>query len=62
MLTSVLGAGLGDLFFDAPLPYRISMPAVGVWVGLVVLGSMLASDTAAARASRITVPEALTYV
>jgi putative ABC transport system permease protein len=62
VLTSVLGAGLGDLFFDAPPPYRISMLAVGVWLGLVVLGSMLASDTAAARASRLTVREALTYV
>jgi putative ABC transport system permease protein len=62
VLTAVLGAGLGDLFFDAPLPYRISTLAVGIWVALVILGSMLASDAAAARASRITVREALTYV
>ncbi|MDQ3506293.1 MAG: hypothetical protein M3446_11415, partial [Actinomycetota bacterium] len=60
-LTAVLGAGLGDLFFSAPLPYRISMPAVGIWLALVVLGAILATEAAASRASRITVREALTY-
>jgi putative ABC transport system permease protein len=61
-LTAVLGAGLGNLFFAAPLPYRISMPAVGIWIALVVLGAVLATEAAATRASRITVREALAYL
>jgi putative ABC transport system permease protein len=44
------------------LPYRISTLAVGIWLVLVTLGSMLATEAAAARASRITVREALTYL
>ena len=31
VLTGVLGAGLGDLFFSAPLPYRISLAAAAIW-------------------------------
>jgi putative ABC transport system permease protein len=62
VLAKVLGAGLGNLFFSAPLPYRISMAAAGIWVLLVLLGSAIATDTAATRASRITVREALAYL
>jgi putative ABC transport system permease protein len=61
-LTAVLGAGLGNLFFSAPLPYRVSMLAVGIWLALVVLGAVLATEAAATRASRLTVREALAYL
>jgi len=61
-LTAVLGAGLGNLFMEAPLPYRISLPAVVIWLVLAVLGSALATNAAATRASRITVREALAYL
>jgi putative ABC transport system permease protein len=61
-LTAVLGVGLGNLFFSAPLPFRVSVLAVGIWVVLVVLGGVLATDAAATRASRITVREALAYL
>jgi putative ABC transport system permease protein len=61
-LTAVLGAGLGNLFFSAPLPYRISLLAVGIWLALAMLGGALATDAAATRASRITVREALAYL
>ncbi|MQA86669.1 MAG: FtsX-like permease family protein, partial [Streptosporangiales bacterium] len=61
-LTRLLGVGLGNLFGDAPLPYRISLLAVGIWLALVILGAALATDAAATRASRITVREALTYL
>nr|MBA3311533.1 FtsX-like permease family protein [Nocardioidaceae bacterium] len=61
-LTAVLGAGLGNLFFSAPLPYRISILAVGIWVAVVLLGAILATEAAATRASRMTVREALTYL
>jgi putative ABC transport system permease protein len=61
-LTAVLGAGLGNLFFSAPLPFRVSLLAVGIWTVLVVLGAVLATDAAATRASRLTVREALAYL
>jgi putative ABC transport system permease protein len=61
-LTALLGAGLGNLFFSAPLPFRVSVLAVGIWLALAVLGAALATDAAATRASRITVREALAYL
>jgi putative ABC transport system permease protein len=61
-LTAALGALLGDLFFNAPLPFRFSVLAAGIWTALVVLGAMLATEAAASRASRLTVREALAYL
>jgi putative ABC transport system permease protein len=61
-LTAVLSAGLGNLFFSAPLPYRISIPAIGIWTVLVILGAVLATEAAATRASRLTVREALAHL
>ena len=61
-LTAVLGAGLGNLFFSAPLPFRISLLAVGIWLALIILGALLATEAAATRASRLTVREALAYL
>jgi putative ABC transport system permease protein len=61
-LTAVLGAGLGNLFMGAPLPYRISIVAVGIWSAIAILGSVLATEAAATRASRLTVREALAYL
>ncbi|MFC5826103.1 ABC transporter permease [Nonomuraea insulae] len=62
VLTWLMGAGLGNLFMSAPLPYRISAPAAGIWLLLAVLGAVLATEAAATRASRITVREALAYL
>jgi putative ABC transport system permease protein len=61
-LTAVLGAGLGNLFFSAPLPYRISGPAILIWTAVVILSAVLATEAAATRASRMTVREALAYL
>jgi len=61
-LTAILGAGLGNLFMDAPLPFRVSLLAAGIWLVLVTLGATLATDAAATRASRLTVREALAYL
>jgi putative ABC transport system permease protein len=61
-LTALLGAGLGGLFMDEPLPYRISLLAVGIWFVLATLGAALATEAAASRASRMTVREALAYL
>jgi putative ABC transport system permease protein len=61
-LTKILGTGLGNLFGGAPLPFRISILAAGIWLALAILGSVLATEAAASRASRITVREALTHL
>jgi putative ABC transport system permease protein len=61
-LTAVMGAGLGNLFMSAPLPFRLSIVAAGIWIALVVLGAILATEASATRASRLTVREALTYL
>jgi putative ABC transport system permease protein len=61
-LTAVIGAGLGNLFMSAPLPFRISPLAIGIWTAIVILGAVLATDAAATRASRLTVREALAYL
>ena len=61
-LTYAMDALLGNLFFYAPLPFRLSYLAIALWTALVVLGGMLATDTAATRASRLTVREALAYI
>jgi putative ABC transport system permease protein len=62
VLTRLLGVGLGNLFGGVPLPYRVSGLAIGIWLLVVVLGAILATDTAATRASRLTVREALAYL
>jgi putative ABC transport system permease protein len=62
LLTGVLGALLGDLFLSAPLPFRISWVAVVIWLAIVLLGAVLATEAAATRASRMTVREALAYL
>ena len=61
-LTAVLGAGLGNVFGNLPLPFRISPLAVGIWLVLAVLGAVLATEAAASRASHITVREALAHL
>ena len=61
-LTAVIGAELGNLFMYAPLPFRISTLAAGIWTALVILGAILATEAAATRASRLTVREALAYL
>ncbi|MPZ18486.1 MAG: FtsX-like permease family protein [Luteitalea sp.] len=61
-LTLAMNAVLGNLFVNAPLPFRFSILAAAVWTVLIILGAILATDAAATRASRITVREALAYL
>jgi putative ABC transport system permease protein len=61
-LTLAMNALLGNLFFYAPLPFRISLLSAVVWALLIVLGAWLATDAAATRAARLTVREALAYL
>ncbi|MBA3257072.1 MAG: FtsX-like permease family protein [Pyrinomonadaceae bacterium] len=62
LLTAVMSAGFGKLFLNGPLPFRVSVPAIVVWVVVVVLGAALATLAPASRASRMTVREALMYL
>lgn len=62
VLTWLLGAGLGNLFMNVPIPFRISALGAVIWVVLALLGAALATAAAAARASRLTVREALAYL
>jgi putative ABC transport system permease protein len=61
-LTAIMGSVVGNTFMSAPLPFQISALGVGIWSVLVVLGSVLATDAAATRASQLTVREALAYL
>jgi putative ABC transport system permease protein len=61
-LTAVMGSVLGNAFLYAPLPFRVSVLASVMWVVLVVLGAVLATEAAASRASRLTVRQALAYL
>jgi putative ABC transport system permease protein len=61
-LTLAMNAMLGNLFFYAPLPFRVSVLSAVIWTVLVVLGAWLATDAAATRAARLTVREALAYL
>jgi putative ABC transport system permease protein len=38
------------------------MPAIVIWAVIAILGSILATEAAATRASRLTVREALAYL
>jgi putative ABC transport system permease protein len=60
-LTAAMGSGLGNLFMGAPVPFRVSGSAILIWAAIVTLGAALATWTPAARASRLTVREALAY-
>jgi putative ABC transport system permease protein len=62
ILTAVMDAGLGNLFFNASVPFRVSISAIVIWVVVVVLGAALATLAAAYQASRLTVREALAYL
>ncbi len=62
ILTVLMDAGLGNLFFSAPLPFRVSISAIVIWVVVVVLGAVLATWAPASSASRLTVREALAYI
>jgi putative ABC transport system permease protein len=59
LLTAIMQ---GSMPMPVNLPFRISGPGVLIWIVLVVPGAAAATMAPAAKASRITVREALTYV
>lgn len=62
ILTVAVNAGLGNLFFSAPIPFQVSVSAIIIWVVVVSLGAVLATLAPAYKASRLTVREALAYL
>jgi putative ABC transport system permease protein len=62
LVTSVLDAGLGGLFFNASLPFEVSGAAVGAWLIVVIGGATVATWAPASRAARMTVRAALAYL
>jgi putative ABC transport system permease protein len=60
-MTQGLNQALGQAVMGVPLTYTYSMPGFWMWLGIVVLLSMIASFIPARNASRLTVREVLAY-
>ncbi|GAB4029838.1 ABC transporter permease [Spirosoma gilvum] len=61
LLSTYLGRFIGNMAFRTPLGLTISPLACGIWVGIIVIGSYLATLYPARRANRLTTREALAY-
>lgn len=56
-----MGRFIGSMAFRTPLPLVISVLALAAWIGIVLVGSYLATLYPARRANTITTREALVY-
>ncbi|MEW5940322.1 MAG: FtsX-like permease family protein [Chloroflexota bacterium] len=56
-----LGDSLGNSMLSRPLDYAFSWNALGMWLGIVVVISIIASIVPAQTAARLTIREALAY-
>jgi len=61
-LTGVIGSNLGEMFFSAPIPFVTTWQTFAIWVAILIVGTTLATLAPAARASRLTVREAISYL
>ena len=61
-VTWAMGAGLGNLFLGTPIPFKLSIVGIVIWILVVMLGAALATLLPASQASRLTVWEALAYL
>ncbi len=59
-ITAGLGAFLGGLSLKMPIPPRVDLPMAALWLGLSLVGGLVASLNAGAKASRTTIRETLT--
>ena len=53
--------GLGSVLLGTPLQWTYALPAVGIWLAVVVAIALAASTVAARAAVNLTVREALAY-
>lgn len=61
-VTWAMGTGLGNLFINTPIPFKLSIVGIVIWILVVMLGAALATLLPASQASRLTVREALAYL
>ncbi len=61
-VTWAMGAGLGNLFLSTPIPFKLSVLGIVIWILVVIVGAALATLVPASQASRLTVREALAYL
>lgn len=61
-LTMIVGNLVGKLAFLYPLPLEVSLSGIGIWLMVIVLGSMAASAYPAQKAARLTIRETLKAV
>ena len=57
----MLANSLGKALFGATLDYRYNWSSVGIWLGIVLVISILASILPARGATRISVRDSLAY-
>jgi putative ABC transport system permease protein len=62
LLGLVVGGVVGRLSFGVPLPFVLSVPALVIWGGIAIVGSIVAASGAASRSARLTVRESLAHV
>jgi putative ABC transport system permease protein len=61
-LTWAMGAGLGNLFLGAPIPFEVSTLGIVIWILVVIVGAALATLAPASQAARLTVRKALAHL
>jgi len=61
-LTLGIGYLVGTLSFRSPLPLTVSPAGLGIWLLIIVIGSVATSAYPAKQASQLTVRETLSYV
>jgi len=61
-LTFGIGYLIGSLSFRLPLPLTVSPAGLGIWLAIILVGSVAASAYPAGQASRLTVRETLAYI
>ena len=61
MASQPLADALGKALFGATLNYQYNWPAVGIWFGIILMISILASIMPARSATRISVRDSLAY-
>jgi putative ABC transport system permease protein len=56
-----VGVLVGTLSFGLALPVTVAWPALGIWLGVLIVGSLVASYAPARRAARLTIRQTLSH-
>ena len=60
-ISRIINIGFGEIFLRTPLDFRFHPAAPFIWLGLVILFTVIASTIPARKATRLTVRETLAY-